>query len=536
MSAPLTVKLRYYQKDAADAFEKYLGEYKKGNGVIVLPTAAGKSYTLAELIRRFAGGFGARILVVSHTQNIVQQDYDSTCKLWPAGKDFFGINSDGLGSRDTESQVLFCGIQSVFKSVEAIGKVNLLIVDECHRINLQTSVQYKQFIKDLYDLNPKMRVCGLSATPFRMTSGLVYGPSSDLLFDDLVYEADTKELMYEGFLARPISPPVKKENRINTEGLPISSGPNKDFIEYELYNRVNDPSQIDGQTSEVLEGSYGVKSIAVFAVNIKHAELIAKSYRRHGENSIAVIHSKNKGNHKELIKDYKSLKIRVLISVNMFVEGFDAPNIQVIDDRKPTKSPGRYVQMYGRGFRICIELNKTTFTVFDFAGNVGEHGPVDQVKAGERDTEKVNATKKQCEQCGAMVKVALRECPYCGWIFPKKFAPEPEDNTSSEAGNLDIISKPKWFEVTDLKCSPSKKKALLEPAIVAHYYCGTKKFTKDVTFDREGRAWLRKHLGSDVPLNVHHFFKGGFRSKMTRPKEILVDVAGSSSIIMEYRF
>ena len=52
MTAPLSVKLRYFQKDAVDAEEKYLKENKTGNGVIVLPTAAGKSYTLAKIYRQ----------------------------------------------------------------------------------------------------------------------------------------------------------------------------------------------------------------------------------------------------------------------------------------------------------------------------------------------------------------------------------------------------------------------------------------------------------------------------------------------------
>ena len=486
MNTELAVKLYYYQKDAVDAFEKYLKENKTGNGVIELPTGSGKSYVLAEMIRRFTGMHNARVMVVTHTKNIVQQDYDSTIKLWPEGEHLFGINSDGLGRRDTKNQVLFCGIQSAFEMVNKITEplegeeednvINLLIVDESHRVNLTTSVQYKTLINDLLKKNPKMRSCGLDASPFRMGTGLIYGPSQDLLFDDLVYKANMKELMFQGYLAKPITPSIKKENQIDTTGIPISKGGNKDYIDAELDKRVNIPELIESQTREVLENSKWANSIAVFAVNIDHAENISESYRQQGEDSIAVVHSKIEGDDTKLIQDYKDLKIRVLISVNMFIEGFDAPNIQVMDDRKPTKSTARYVQMYGRGGRICVRIGKTTFIVYDFAGNVGEHGPLDQVKpqvSGEKDSEK--APKKQCgnPMCEMMCHARMRQCPHCGYLFPPPIMMDPEDRTNAKAGNLSIISEPKWFNVKSIQCNPSKRK----PAIVAHYYCEGKKFT-----------------------------------------------------------
>ena len=82
--------------------------------------------------------------------------------------------------------------------------------------------------------------------------------------------------------------------------------------------------------------------------------------------------------------------------------------------------------MYGRGFRLCPEIGKTTFLVLDFAGNVGAHGPIDQVEpsvTGEKDSEK--APKKQCEECGMMCHARHKSCPYCGWLFPPPLVRSP---------------------------------------------------------------------------------------------------------------
>jgi len=535
--------LRYYQQDAVDSFIAYLKRVKKGNGVIVLPTGAGKSYTLSELIRIFAGDHGARVIVASHTKKIVQQDYDSACKLWPDGKKLYGINSDGLGYRSTKKQVLFCGIQSVYKSAKAIGKVNLLIVDEAHKINMLDAVQYKDFINDLLKENPSMRICGLTATEYRQGTGLIYGPSSSQIFDDLVYKAPTKELINttanngHGFLAKPILPKIAKEARIDTTGLPVSSGPTKDYLEPELAERANIKSLIDIQTATVLDNTEGHEQIAGFAVNIEHAEAMADSYRKLGEKSVAVVHSQIEGDSDELVEDFENSKIRVLISVNMFIEGFDAPNIQVLDVRKPTKSPSRYVQMLGRGFRLCIEIGKTTFVVFDFAQNVAEHGPVDEVSGDYRGEKAVG--NRKCKNCGEEYHARLSRCPHC------KFKPvgqglDWEDKSSAEPGDLSIISEPQWFDVDYIFCPKPNPKKPLPSSIVVHYYCITessqKKFAKEISFDDDGKDWLKMHLGGDIPFDVTNFYKGGYRTKLKNPKRIFVDEAGASSLILEYEF
>lgn len=535
MTAPLgKISLRYYQQEAVDAFIAYLKKHKKGNGVIVLPTGAGKSYVVSELIRIFAGDHNGRVVVASHTKKIVQQDYDAACELWPEGKKLFGINSEGLGRRSTKKQVIFGGIQSMFKSAKAIDKVNLLIVDEAHKINMDDAIQYKTFINDLLKINPKMRVLGLTATEYRPGVGLIYGPSSLQIFDDLVYKANTKQLIKEGYLAKPITPKIEKEARIDTEGLPVSNGLNKDFLEPELMERVNIKSLIDIQTAAVLDGTEGHESIAAFAVNTEHADSIAASYRKLGETSIAVVHSKIEGDSDQLVEDFENGKIRVLVSVNMFIEGFDAPNILELDVRKPTKSPGRYVQMIGRGFRLCKEIGKKSFRVWDFAMNVSEHGPVDEV-SGDYRGEKAQSHKK-CKRCGEEYHPRLLKCPHCGYK-PEPKGKEWDDKSSSDPGSLSLISEPRWFEVDYIHCAKPNPKKPMPSSIVVHYYCtDKKKFTKEISFDDEGLIWLKMHLGDDIPFDVTNFFKGGYRTKIRNPKRIFVDEAGSSSVILEYKF
>lgn len=521
-------------QSSVDYFSQPVVKDKRKNGVIVSPTGSGKSYILSGMIKIFAGDHQGRVVVVSHTKKIVQQDYLTAAKLCPNLSSLFGVNSAGLGRRDLKQQVLFAGIQSVYRSAKDIGKVNLLIVDESHAINMKDSIMYKKFIEDLYKLNPNMRVCGLTATPFRMNAGLIYGISSDLLFDDKIYEANVKELIAGKYIAKPINPIIKdKDAIIDTKGVDIVQTPEgKDYNQKQLAERAIIHGKIVKQTKTILEGSEESESIASFAVNIKHAELIAQSYIDQGEKSVAVVHSKIKGNEEQLVEDFKSGKIRILVSVNMFVEGFDAPNIQVIDDRKPTFSPGRYGQMGGRGFRICKEIGKFSFKYFCFSGNVGLHGPLDQIESFKTEGGG-SPPMKRCKnpECEMLVHASSRICPHCGYEFEIKER-DSDDGTSETLDLSKLISDPKWFDVKRLECMPAKNR----DAISAQYFCDGGKFRINVEYNEPGKKWLVDHLGDTIPFDIRNFFSGGYRSKLIQPKRIFVDVAGLSSVILKYEF
>ena len=112
---------------------------------------------------------------------------------------------------------------------------------------------------------------------------------------------------------------------------------------------------------------------------------------------------------------------------------------------RPTKSPGLYYQMIGRGFRI--HPDKTDFLVLDFAGNIAEHGAIDEIKV----ISKVNGAKgeiekapvKTCPGCEIEIHAAYRICPECGYEFEVADAKH-----TTTASNLNILSElpplPEW--------------------------------------------------------------------------------------------
>ena len=172
-------QLRDYQQDAVAATLKH---FRKTNesAVIVLPTGSGKSLVIAELARLA----NRKILVLTHVKELVEQNHQKYQSLGLSA----GIYSAGLKQKVTHHQVTFASIQSAARNLQDFNEAySLIIIDECHRVNLansekgegddkdeSSSNQYQQVIAKLKQSNPKVKLLGLTATPYRLGMGWIY--------------------------------------------------------------------------------------------------------------------------------------------------------------------------------------------------------------------------------------------------------------------------------------------------------------------------------------------------------------------------
>ena len=86
----------------------------------------------------------------------------------------------------------------------------MILIDEAHLLPESGEGMYRTFLKEAKVVNPNVRLIGFTATPYRMTSGLICKPRSersetagtDALLNDVCYEKGIKELINEGFLCR----------------------------------------------------------------------------------------------------------------------------------------------------------------------------------------------------------------------------------------------------------------------------------------------------------------------------------------------
>ncbi|MBO9194356.1 DEAD/DEAH box helicase family protein [Rhizobium sp. 16-449-1b] len=448
------LELRYYQRDALDALYKYWEE-GGGNGLIVLPTGAGKALVIAKLIEELLADYPTlRILNVTHDARLVEQNFKEFIGLMPFAP--AGIYSAGLNRRDARAQILFCGIQSVWNKIDILGDIDLVIVDEAHAISRNSNTQYGKFFVAVRERNPDSRTCGTTATDYRMDSGRltddldtdgeeVEGVKKFKLFDDVVYEIGIGELIEQGYLTRLTS--QKTASKIDLKGIGTRGG------EY-IPGQVSEAAEaiIEEAVAEDMILSEGRRAGLFFSTSKENANHVAEAIRRHGR-PCAVLTSDNAHQTKEIFEGFRAGRYWAISSVSMITTGTNFPFVDFISLILSTKSPGKLVQILGRGTRNCE--GKTDCLIADHGRNLAYHGPIDQIRPREPGKGLGEQPKKLCPQdqvdvngncgCGEMLPISIMTCQCCGYVFP----PSEEEKITAQADTTPVLSSEKpWSEVT----------------------------------------------------------------------------------------
>lgn len=361
------MQLREYQKKAVKALYSFLAE-KSGNPIIALPTGTGKSLIIAAIIRLYAR---SRIIVLTHVKELIKQNYETTVKYCENEKP--GIYSAGLFQRDIKNRVIFATIGSVYKKSALFGAFDLILIDECHLVSNKNSTMYCRFINETKERNPQTRVIGLSATPFRLKTGLL---TNDGIFNDICYDLTSFESFNQLIVDDYLTQLVVKETdySINTENIEIANG---DFVKKELQKSLNQETITKIIIQEIIKIEKNRKHWLIFGVGIKHCENIAKELNNQGVKA-DFLHSKILPQKRaEIIDNFKKGEIKALVNVNILTTGFDYPDIDLIAVLRPTISPGLWVQMLGRGTRPAKD--KQNCLILDFARNTERLGEINNV-------------------------------------------------------------------------------------------------------------------------------------------------------------
>jgi superfamily II DNA or RNA helicase len=177
----------------------------------------------------------------------------------------------------------------------------------------------------------------------------------------LVVGPSVSELIWRGFLAD--YDVLAPESFLPTEeGIRIAGG---DFNSADLAERI-DRRYVAGCAVDAYLRHAHSKRCVVFAINLDHSKAIAERYRSAG---IAAEHIDGETIPKErqaILERFRSGETNVLCNVNLFTEGFDVPEIEVIQLCRPTKSVALHLQMLGRGLR---PKGGRKALVIDHAGN-----------------------------------------------------------------------------------------------------------------------------------------------------------------------
>lgn len=447
-------RLRPYQQDAVDATVKHFRKSDKP-AVIVLPTGAGKSLVIAELAKIARG----RVLVLAHVKELVEQNY---AKYLSYGLEA-GVFSAGLKQKQATQKVIFGSVQSVGRNLDAFDSAfSLVIIDECHRVASDAETQYQQVITHLKQHNPRLKVLGLTATPYRLGVGWIYQyhyhgivrSQEARPFDTCIYELPLRYMLKHKYLTSPdmVDAPVAQYDF--SALVPNAFGElNTQEVNRLLVSHQRVTQAIVEQIVDLAQERQGVM---IFAATVKHAEEI-EGYL--AQQKVALITAQTPQEERDkLILAFKEKQLKYLVNVSVLTTGFDAPHVDMIAVLRTTQSVSLYQQIVGRGLRLSE--GKRDCLVIDYAGNgfdlfypeVGQAKPAPDTEAvqvlcpscgfanvfwgrksadgqvtehfgrkcqgffeqdGEKEICDYRFRFKECDECGAQNDIAARVCHQC---------------------------------------------------------------------------------------------------------------------------
>ena len=370
--------LRDYQEEICSRVREALRQHR--SVMMQMPTGTGKTVVLAELVRHYLGlnlnlHEGCRVLMVAHRIELIEQMGEH---LERYGIDY-GVIAGGKKVKALKP-VMVASIQTLNARLSALSSLlspAFVIIDEAHHAVAKT---YRQ----LWEAWREARFLGLTATPYRMS-----GDGFAELFDVLVDSWTVKRFIAEGWLSAfdyySIRPESDDQQLIDTLK---KRGADGDFQLKELHETLDVAPCIGRLFASFERFAFDKKGI-VYAIDIAHAEHIAGYYREQGVAAYAVSSKTPMETRKEIMDVFRNgavglcakgaQTIQVLVSVDLFSEGFDCPDVEFIQLARPTLSLAKYLQMVGRGLRP--DKGKECCTIIDNVGLYRRFG----LPSGERD-------------------------------------------------------------------------------------------------------------------------------------------------------
>ncbi len=417
------LNLRGYQIKAVQAVEKAVLDGQK-NILIAMATGTGKTRTVLGMIYRFlkAERF-RRILFLVDRNSLGEQAQDvfATVKLedlLPLDK-IYNITKLGDKTFGKETRLQIATVQSMVKRIlyaedliPGVTDFDLIIVDEAHRgYILDRELADDEFsFRDQSDYQSKYRSVieyfdavkiALTATPALHTTEIFGAP---------VFKYTYREAVIDGYLVDHDSP-HRLKTMLSEEGIHYKRGDlittcdpvtgeltNSELLDDELnfdidnFNRQVVNENFNRVVLEEIAADInpeGAGKTLIFAVDDKHADLIIQIlkelYTAQGISNDAITKITGSIGDKERVKDairrFKNERFpNVVVTVDLLTTGIDVPAIDTLVFMRRVKSRILFEQMLGRATRLCPDIGKTHFRIFDAVDVYSALEPVSEMK------------------------------------------------------------------------------------------------------------------------------------------------------------
>ncbi len=318
-------------------------------GLVVLATGLGKTYLSAF---DFQAMGGKRALFVAHREEILGQARDAWARIFPDKT----IGTLGGGRHDRDVDLLFASVQTLARDKHLAGfepnHFEYVVVDEFHHASART---YRAVMTHF---QPRFML-GLTATPDRLDGASLL----ELCDDNLVYRKD----LLHGVIRKLLVPfrYFGVKDAIDFEPIPWRSGR---FDPQALDNALTAAARDEQVLREYREHASDMpRRTLAFCCSTRHADHMAEYFRQNGISAAAVHAGPTSAPRSASLERMRAGALEVIFAVDVFNEGLDVPEINVVLMLRPTVSPVIFLQQLGRGLRLSE--GKRSLTVIDFIGN-----------------------------------------------------------------------------------------------------------------------------------------------------------------------
>ncbi|MEM8557884.1 MAG: type I restriction-modification system endonuclease [Bacteroidota bacterium] len=401
--------LRPYQTRAIEAVEAALAEGRR-EMLVAMATGTGKTkLSIAMIYRLLEAKRFLRVCFVVDRSALGEQAgtaFETTRMV--GAKTFaeiFGLK--GLDDRDIDrdAKVHICTVQSLVKRVlerspedrPPVDQYDLILVDECHRgylldremsdaeIAFRDQDDYVSKYRRVIEYFDAVKI-GLTATPALHTADIFGTP---------IYRYSYREAVIDGWLVDH-DPPHLIRTALSAAGIAfeageivesldprtgeIDSAELEDRLEFsvEHFNRKVLAPEFNRVVAEEIAKNIDITlpdagKTLVFAASDRHADEVVhqlrEAYRAQGLEIEDAMIAKITGSidkPREMIRSFKNdADPRIAVTVDLLTTGVDVPKITNLVFLRRVNSRILYDQMVGRATRLCPEIGKEVFQIYD---------------------------------------------------------------------------------------------------------------------------------------------------------------------------
>ena len=369
---PECFSVRDYQEDAIRSLIQVYSDGHVRKALVVMATGLGKTFVAAEALRRINAASPVRmLLVVAHSNELI---YQLERSFWPFLKAsqrtviWNGYEHPAAAELSRASCVFAC-LDSLYEHVNRNGELphfEIVLVDECHHAG---AMMYQTVLRELRGGETGGSfLIGLTATPWRPDDA-----DLQVYFGEPIVCVDLVAGLRKGFLTN-VDYRMYTDN-INWKALGQLNGRR---LSPRAINRTLFINQWDDAVVYELQSAWKEQTkprAIVFCGTIDHAITMRDKINALGFCSAAAIYSQSVAGRSmapyernRVLSDFHDGTVDVVCAVDIFNEGVDVPDVNIIVFQRVTHSRRIFIQQLGRGLRLAPGKEKVI--VLDFVSDI----------------------------------------------------------------------------------------------------------------------------------------------------------------------